>query len=91
MKPFDATKITLNNWSPIFSCKKKPLVVHATQLNFPEGFKVTTLEGEMVGKPGDYLMFGVDGERYPCDKDIFEKTYDVIARVDDQVPEEAEK
>jgi len=83
--PFDATKITLGNWEPMLKCRKKPIVVHATQLNFPEGFIVATKEGVMTGKPGDYLMIGVEGEKYPCSKEIFEKTYDVIADDEDVV------
>ena len=75
--PFNADDITKNNWEPILSVIKKPIVVHATQLNFPEGFEVTTMEGKVKGKPGDYLMIGIDGEKYPCDKDIFERTYDI--------------
>jgi hypothetical protein len=75
---FDMTKATLDNWEGIFPCRKKPIIVHAVQMNLPEGFKVETLEGVMYGNPGDYLMFGVDGEKYPCAKDIFERTYDVL-------------
>ncbi len=40
-----------------------------------EPFIVDTLEGEMEGKPGDMLMIGINGKMYPCDADIFEKTY----------------
>ena len=58
-------------------CKKKPIVVYCKQIN--EEFQVDTLEGNYkTGKPGDYLMRGVDGELYICDKEIFEKTYDVL-------------
>lgn len=57
-------------------CRKKPIVVHAIQLNF--SFEVTTLEGTHRGNPGDYLMVGVRGEKYPCAKDIFEETYDFV-------------
>lgn len=37
---------------------------------------VLTLEGEMIAKPGWWIIRGVEGEFYPCDPDIFEKTYD---------------
>lgn len=77
-QPFNADEITVSNWEPMFEVRKKPIIIHATQINFPEGFIVTSKEGKMVGKPGDWLMFGVDGERYICDKKIFEKTYDII-------------
>ncbi len=89
VRPFDADDITLTNWENIKRyrmitqalerghCLKKPIVVQAVQINFPEGFSVTTKEGVMKGKKGDYLIWGViEGEKYPCDKEIFEKTYD---------------
>lgn len=78
MKSFNADDITLNNFEGIKKCRKKPIVVHCLQINFPEGFEVTTKEGKLKGKRGDYLMFGIQGEKYPCDKEIFEKTYDII-------------
>lgn len=58
-------------------CRKKPIVVHAKQIN--EEFRVNTLEGNYKqGKPGDYLMCGIEGELYICDREIFEKTYDWV-------------
>ncbi len=30
------------------------------------------------GEPGDFLMVGVRGEMYPCDRDIFLETYDFV-------------
>ncbi|OYT63025.1 hypothetical protein B6U67_03720 [Methanosarcinales archaeon ex4484_138] len=58
------------------NCVKKPMVVKAVQM--PDDFKVTTLEGVVYGKAGDYLMIGVEGERYPIRKEIFEKTYEWV-------------
>ena len=58
-------------------CRKKPIVVHAKRMD--EEFRVNTLEGNYKqGKPGDYLMCGIDGELYICDGVIFEKTYDWV-------------
>lgn len=39
---------------------------------------IKTLEGEMRGNGGDYIIRGVQGEIYPCKPDIFEETYDKI-------------
>ena len=78
MKPFNADDITLDNFEGIKKCCKKPIIVHCLQLNFPEGFEVTTKEGKLRGNPGDYLMFGIDGEKYPCDKSIFKRSYEII-------------
>jgi hypothetical protein len=55
---------------------KKPVVVHAIQVD--EDFRVDTLEGNYKqGKAGDYLIKGIDGENYICDRSIFERTYQV--------------
>ena len=49
------------------------------QCQINEAFRVESLEGNYKqGKPGDYLMQGVEGELYICDKMIFEKTYDFV-------------
>src|ERR1019366_877115 len=37
---------------------------------------IATLEGEMLAKPGDWIIRGVQGEFYPCKPDIFEATYE---------------
>jgi hypothetical protein len=39
---------------------------------------IRTLEGTMVGRKPDWLIQGVNGELYPCNNDIFEKTYDAV-------------
>lgn len=52
---------------------KKPIPIEAVQMAAP--FKTQTLEGELEGKAGDYLVTGVNGEEYPVDREIFEKTY----------------
>jgi hypothetical protein len=73
MKTFD----TFEKVSGMSSCMKRPIVVLAKQID--DEFRVNTLEGNYKqGKSGDYLMRGIDGELYICDKDIFEKTYDFI-------------
>ena len=40
--------------------------------------EIKTLEGTMVAKAGDYIIRGVNGEIYPCKRDIFEKTYEAV-------------
>jgi len=59
---------------PVSSYRKKPVCVQAAKMN--KYFAVTTLDGVMNGKPGDYLIRGVQGEIYPCKAEIFEKTYE---------------
>lgn len=60
-------------------CMKKPISVRATKMR--DDFFVKTPEGVMEGDAGDYLMIGIDGERYPCKKEIFEKSYDWISSI----------
>lgn len=38
---------------------------------------ISTLEGEMWARFGDYVIRDVQGEFYPCKPDIFEATYDL--------------
>ena len=54
--------------------RKRPVVVTAQRMR--EAFAVETMEGTMRGKPGDWLITGVDGEQYPCDNSIFRRTYE---------------
>ena len=38
-------------------------------------FVVTTLEGVMTGREGDWLIKGIEGELYPCKDSVFQKKY----------------
>jgi len=42
------------------------------------GVVIKTLEGDMLGIEGDWVIKGVNGEVYPCKPDIFEKTYETV-------------
>ena len=41
-------------------------------------FVIFTLEGEMHASTGDYIIRGVNGDFYPCNHDIFAKTYEEV-------------
>lgn len=41
-------------------------------------YLIPTLEGTMQFTKEDMLITGVNGEIYPCKKDIFEKTYEAV-------------
>lgn len=45
---------------------------------------VRTLEGDHICSPGDWIITGVKGERYPCKPDIFEATYECVVDDDPQ-------
>jgi len=60
---------------PFKKFRKKPIEIRAVRIF--ASFKVQTKEGIMEGKSGDWLIIGVEGEMYPCDHNIFLKSYDV--------------
>lgn len=39
---------------------------------------IPTLEGNHIFTKDDMLITGVNGEIYPCKRDIFEKTYELV-------------
>jgi hypothetical protein len=56
--------------------RKKPVVIEAERLT--ERAEIKTLEGVMVGEPGDWLITGIAGEKYPCKDEIFRATYEPV-------------
>ena len=73
MKTFD----TFEQVEGMVPCRKKPIIIQAKKIN--EDFRVNTLEGNYKqGKAGDYLMRGIDGELYICDRSIFDRSYDIL-------------
>ena len=74
MKTFE----TFEDVANMMPCRKRPIIIQAKLIE--EEFRVNTLEGNYKqGKPGDYLMKGIDGELYICDGPIFDKTYDFVS------------
>lgn len=63
--------------------RKRPVVIEAVQLT--RQITIKTLEGEMVGNVGDWLITGVNGEQYPCKPDIFAKTYERVEEDDNDL------
>lgn len=54
--------------------RKKPVVVDAFQTE--KEIFIETPIGTMRAAPGDWIITGVNGEKYPCKPDIFLKTYE---------------
>jgi hypothetical protein len=46
---------------------------------------IKTLEGDHLCCPGDIIIQGVNGEYYPCKRDIFDKTYEIARTSDNRV------
>ena len=58
--------------------RKKPVTVTARRLPLDsEPEFIETLEGVMRADPGDWIITGVEGERYPCKDSVFRKTYEM--------------
>lgn len=57
--------------------RKKPVIIDAYQTD--KEVDIVTLEGIMHASVGDYIITGVNGEKYPCKPDIFEKTYEKVS------------
>lgn len=71
--------------------KKRPVVIEAERFipelglrpegvyadpASPTGYAIGTLEGHHEVTPGDWIITGVAGEKYPCKDTIFHATYD---------------
>lgn len=65
---------------PVWVAKAFKVDIHFFKISSMQAgyLLVRTLEGNMRGEIGDYLIKGVAGELYTCKKEIFEKTYEVV-------------
>ena len=66
------------NWE-----KDRPVTNHDMFMEWPvqsdergAHLLIPTLEGNHRADPGDWIITGVKGERYPCKPDIFAATYE---------------
>ncbi len=57
--------------------QKLPVVIEA-EGPITEEQIIPTLKGDMKADVGDFIITGVQGERYPCKPDIFHKTYHAV-------------
>ena len=64
------------NKSQVARFRKKPVIIEAYQTEVE--MVISTLEGDMIASPGDWIITGVNGEQYPCKPDIFKKTYEEV-------------
>ena len=75
----EAIKWSGSNLKEINNFTNKPLQrVNSWDDSVNESVIISTLEGDMRAKKGDYSIKGVNGEFYPCKPDIFKKTYDKV-------------
>ena len=62
--------------------KKKPIIIKAVQL--AQRCRIETREGIIYGEVGDFVIKGIEGEFYPCGKEIFFKTYEEAERQENE-------
>lgn len=46
---------------------------------------VDTLEGGHIVCPGDFIITGIAGEKYPCKANVFDLTYDPMPEIEGRV------
>jgi len=64
------------DWKRIKGVQRK---IDHEVMGFPiEIFYIQTLEGDMDIRPGDWVITGIEGERYPCKDSIFKSTYEEV-------------
>lgn len=56
--------------------RKRPIIVEAIPLI--HRISIETGSGTLVGRPGDWLVHGVNGSQYPCSADVFRETYEPV-------------
>jgi len=56
--------------------RKKPVIIEATRIS--EKIEIATREGTLYGYPGEWLITGIQGEKYPCGDEIFRGSYEMI-------------
>ena len=56
--------------------RKRPLVVEAHQTD--KVVEIATLNGVVTAVPGDWIITDVKGRQYPCNREVFEETYEPV-------------
>ena len=70
--PIEAVQFTGDNFKELYDFA-------GNDIYFQDGYVyIHTLEGDMrmKNKTGDWLVKGIRGEFYPCERSIFEETYE---------------
>jgi hypothetical protein len=65
---------------PVWACIAiKEGTMYFENMGTPEvSLMIKTSEGVMRASQGDWIIFGIKGELYPCKPDIFEATYEAV-------------
>jgi len=63
---------------PAPDSRQVELPIHVTSLGDRIELEITTLEGPVVARVGDWILCGTHGEFYPCRHDVFQAVYEVV-------------
>ena len=84
-KPVVVEAIKFEDTSECLVALSNQLKLDPVRVSYAEAanpvLKINTLEGEMTGKIGDYIIKGVNGEFYPIKAEIFLETYERVGSV----------
>jgi hypothetical protein len=74
--------IEAEQWFPDknIDCVKLGITINTLTGNCVKVHMIETLEGTMIVSPGDWIITGTNGEKYPCKPDIFEKIFEPVER-----------
>ena len=77
---FQLTEDQLKNFGPFPEWAKDDLTpdIDSKGKRDERHILIRTKEGTMIAEEGTYIICGVWGELYPCQKHIFESTYDLV-------------
>lgn len=56
--------------------RKRPVIIDAVRIR--NRVTIKTREGTLKAHPGDWLVTGVAGEKYPCGDDVFRATHEPV-------------
>jgi hypothetical protein len=76
----EAVKFTRSNFNEIkeFTQQKAHSLTIERRIDGVATCIISTLEGQMTSREGDYIIKGIEGEFYSCKENIFEKTYEFV-------------
>ena len=76
LSQFEDVPVEMIYKNEIRKYRRKPLIVEAFQTDHE--MEVETINGIVIAKKGDYIVKDIKGISYPCDREIFEETYEEV-------------
>jgi hypothetical protein len=74
----DAVQWTGENLGAVLELLDKSTQDEIARVDGTRDLEISTLEGVMTARPGDWIILGLEGELYPCKSSVFEATYEPV-------------